>query len=48
MIDEAAIWSRALSKSEVQAAMAGDILSVTPKGKVSTTWANIKHRTLAN
>ena len=48
MIDEAAIWSRALSKSEVQAVMAGDLLSVTPKDKVSTTWGNIKQRTLAN
>ncbi len=48
MIDEAAIWSRALSESEIQAAMKGEILSVTPKDKVSTTWGNIKQRTLAN
>lgn len=48
MIDEAAIWSRALSQSEIQEAMGGELLSVTPKNKVSTTWGNIKQRTIAN
>ena len=48
MIDEAAIWSRALSQSEIQAAMKGEILDVTPKNKVSTTWGIIKQKTLAN
>ena len=48
MIDEAAIWSRALSESEIQVAMGGELLSVTPKHKISTTWGNIKQRAVAN
>ena len=44
-IDEVAIWSRTLSEDEVRAAMRGPLLSVSPKGKVATTWGNIKRKT---
>lgn len=44
MIDEAAIWSRALSEDEIGQAMQGDLQAVTAKDKVTTTWGNIKQR----
>ena len=43
-IDEVAIWSRALSENEVRTAMRGPLLSVSPKGRVTTTWGNIKRK----
>lgn len=43
-IDEVAIWSRALSEDEVRTAMQGPLLAVSPKGKVTTTWGNIKRK----
>lgn len=44
MIDDAAIWSRALDEAEINQAMGGELLAVTPKNKVATTWGNIKQR----
>ena len=41
-IDEVAIWSRALSEDEIQIAMRGPLLPVSPKDKVATTWGDIK------
>ncbi len=47
MIDDAAIWSRALSEDEINESMGGGLLAVTPKNKAATTWGNIKQRTIA-
>ncbi|RKU15930.1 hypothetical protein C6501_06110 [Candidatus Poribacteria bacterium] len=47
MIDDAAIWIRALSEGEIKEAMGGGLLAVTPKNKAATTWGNIKQRTIA-
>ena len=44
MIDDAAIWRRALSEDEISQAMGGDLLAVTAKNKTTTTWGNIKQR----
>ena len=41
-IDEAAVWRRALSDNEIQQAMKGDFLAVSPSDKMPTTWADIK------
>lgn len=41
-IDEAAVWQRALSGTEIKQAMSGNFLAVSPNGKIATTWANIK------
>ena len=46
-IDEAAVWRRALSEAEINQAMAGDFLSVSPSDKVATSWADIKRRAVA-
>ena len=46
MIDDAAIWSRALNEGEITQAMGGDLLDVTPKNKATTTWGNIKQKTI--
>ena len=43
-IDEVAIWNRVLSEDEVRTAMRGPLLMVSPKGKVTTTWSNIKRK----
>ena len=43
-IDEVAIWNRALSEDEVSIAMRGPLLSVSSKGKVTTTWGDIKRK----
>ena len=45
-IDEVAIWNRALSETEIRAAMRGNLLAVSPKDKVATTWGNIKRKAL--
>ena len=47
MIDDTAIWSRALNAGEIKEAMSGGLLAVTPKNKAATTWGNIKQRTIA-
>lgn len=44
MIDEAAIWSRALSQDEIQQAMSGEILAVSAKNRAVSTWGMIKQR----
>ncbi|MDE0426472.1 MAG: LamG domain-containing protein [Candidatus Poribacteria bacterium] len=46
LIDEVAIWSRALTESEVRTIMKGNFLAVSPRDKVSTTWGDIKRRTV--
>ena len=43
-IDEAAVWQRALTENEINQAMAGDFLAVSPSDKAATTWAEIKRR----
>ena len=43
-IDEAAVWQRALSDTEIKQAMSGNFLAVSPTDKVATTWANMKKR----
>ena len=46
-IDEAAVWQRALSDNEIKQAMAGNLLAVSPRDKVATTWSDIKRRAVA-
>ena len=46
-IDEFGIWQRALTEAEIEEAMKG-FLSVSPKDKVATTWADIKHRAITD
>ncbi len=46
MIDDAAIWSRAISEDEINQAMGGDLLAVSPNNKAATTWGDIKRRTV--
>ncbi len=41
-IDEAAVWRRALSETEIKQAMSGNFLAVSLTDKVATTWANLK------
>ena len=44
MLDEVCIWNKALSPEEIKQSMAGELISlaVSRKGKLSTTWAQIK------
>ena len=46
-IDEFGVWRRALTEAEIAEAMKG-FLSVSPKDKVATTWADIKHRAITD
>lgn len=46
-IDEAAVWQRALSDEEINQAMRGNFLAVSPSDKVATTWADMKKRSFA-
>ena len=46
-IDEAAIWRRALSEDEINEAMNGGLLAVSPLDKTATTWGSIKSRTFS-
>ena len=46
-IDEAAVWRRALSETEIKQAMSGNFLAVSPRDKVATTWADVKSRATA-
>lgn len=43
-IDEVAIWSRTLSETEIRTALRGNLLAVSPKDKIATTWGNIKRK----
>ena len=47
LIDEAAVWRRALSDDEIKQAMAGNFLAVSPSDKMATTWADVKSRATA-
>ena len=42
VIDEVAIFNRALTQAEIKTAMAGDIMPVDPDGRLSITWARLK------
>ena len=42
LIDEVRIWSTVLTEDEIKLSMAGELLSVQPSGKVTTTWGRIK------
>ena len=44
VIDEMAIFNRALTQAEIKTAMEGDIMSVDPDGRLSITWARLKGR----
>ena len=44
VIDEVAMWNRALSETEIRTAMRGPLFPVSPKDKVATTWGNIKRK----
>ncbi|MBD3184057.1 hypothetical protein GF312_17365 [Candidatus Poribacteria bacterium] len=44
IIDEVRFWNKALSQDEIQAGMEASVAAVQAKGKVTTTWANIKSR----
>lgn len=44
-IDEVALWNRSLTEAEIRTAMKGNILTVSPGDKASTTWGDIKRRT---
>ncbi len=43
IIDEVAVFNRALSQAEVQTAMNGDILAVNASDMLSTTWGRLKN-----
>lgn len=44
LIDEVALWNRALTQSEIRTAMHGNFLAVSPRNKVPITWGSIKRR----
>jgi hypothetical protein len=44
IVDEARIWNRVLSQSEIKEAMEGILLSVEPKELLTATWGEIKAR----
>ena len=46
MIDEVALWRRALTQTEIRTIMNGNFLAVSPRDKVSTTWGDIKRRSV--
>ena len=46
-IDEVGLWRRALTQSEIRKVMGG-ALAVSPKGKVATTWGDIKRSVREN
>lgn len=47
-IDEVALWSRSLTQTEIRTVMKGNMLAVSPKDKVATTWGDIKRRAVAD
>jgi len=42
LIDEVRIWIIVLTEDEIKLSMAGELLSVQPSGKATTTWGRIK------
>ena len=42
IVDEARIWNRVLSENEIKEAMKGVSISVSPRGRLSSTWGEIK------
>jgi hypothetical protein len=42
IVDEARIWNRVLSESEIKEAMDGALLPVTPRDLLATMWGNVK------
>ena len=46
-IDEAGLWRRALTQSEIREVMGG-ALAVSPKNKIATTWGSIKRSVWKN
>ena len=43
-MDEARIWNRVLSESEIKEAMDGELLSVASQDLLATMWGNVKVR----
>ncbi|MCH8293101.1 hypothetical protein IH992_18585 [Candidatus Poribacteria bacterium] len=41
-IDEVAVFRRALSLDEIKQVMNGDLLAVSPKDRLATTWGSLK------
>ena len=46
-IDEAGLWRRALTQSEIREVMGG-ALAISPKNKIATTWGSIKRSVWKN
>ena len=46
LIDEVALWRRALTQSEVRTIMKGNFLAVSPRDTTATTWGDIKRRSV--
>lgn len=44
IVDEVRIWNRVLSENEIKEAMTGVLLSVSLRGRLSSTWGEIKTR----
>jgi len=44
MIDEAAVWRRALSPDEIKMVMKGDMLAAFSEDILAITWGSIKIR----
>ncbi len=44
VIDEVAIFNRALNEAEIKTAMEGDFMAVDPTGRLSITWAKLKRQ----
>lgn len=42
IVDEVRIWNRVLSENEIKEAMKGVLVSVSPRGRLSSTWGEIK------
>lgn len=42
IVDEVRIWNRVLNQSEIEEAMAGALMTVQPKDKLSTFWGKLK------
>ncbi len=43
MLDDLAIWNRALSEAEVNDLMENGFLAVEPDGKLTTAWGAVKY-----
>ena len=48
MIDEVALWRRALTQTEIKTIMNGNFLAVSPRDKAVTTWGDMKRRISAD